>query len=337
MSFSYTQIDNPTGSGPFTFLPPYSDPEEVVVMGLNGREWAILPVDSVVDQTVFLTKIADGLKAIRISNNASKVNNAITNGSDGNILDETSYLHDALRIKVADTSDKTGTYPLTPEAITIAGLRKAVLSPDIAVGQKSDKYSNLVDGTEIGQLAYCNQAEGTQWLPSDLGGTHYPAGWYLWNGSEWVSDRNNIAQQLQLNITSLSTKSELGHTHTKSNITDFSDADYAVFAQGVLADTSLQPNDNVSELINNANYVNKTEAFTKNFGAFFNELTYTDGALTKIETYTNSNKTTKTFTKTLTYTDGNLTAISILNEANSTTIVKNLTYDNSGNLVNVYQ
>jgi len=335
MSFSYTQIDKPSGSGPFTFLVPYNAPEDVVVMGFNGREWGILPVASVADQTVFLSKNADGLIAIRISNNAKKVGSAITNGSDGNILDETSYLHDGLRIKVADTSDKTGSYPLTPEAITIAGIRKAVLSPDVAVGQKSDTYSNLTDGTEVGQLAYCNQSEGTQWLPNTVGGTYYPAGWYLWNGTSWVSDRNNIVNQLQMNITSLGNKTELGHTHAKSDITDFDENDYAVFEQGVLADTSLQPNDNVSELTNDANYVTETEAFTGDFGDYFNELTYTDGVVTKIETYDSPAKTTKKFTKTLSYTNGYLTQISNLNEATSASITKTLTYNASNILVSI--
>jgi hypothetical protein len=150
-----------------------------------------------------------------------------------------------------------------------------------------------------------------------------------------VSDRNNIVNQLQMNITSLGNKTELGHTHAKSDITDFDENDYAVFEQGVLADTSLQPNDNVSELTNDANYVTETEAFTGDFGDYFNELTYTDGVVTKIETYDSPAKTTKKFTKTLSYTNGYLTQISNLNEATSASITKTLTYNASNILVSI--
>lgn len=49
----------------------------------------------------------------------------------------------------------------------------------------------------------------------------------------------------------------------KSDITDFSDADYATAAQGVLADSALQNGDNVSELINDAGYLTSlSEGFT---------------------------------------------------------------------------
>ena len=44
-------------------------------------------------------------------------------------------------------------------------------------------------------------------------------------------------------------------TLVKTDITDFSDADYATAAQGLLADTALQPSDNISELNNDAGYI----------------------------------------------------------------------------------
>jgi hypothetical protein len=63
-------------------------------------------------------------------------------------------------------------------------------------------YTNLsaVGGTAIGELAYVVNSEGTAWLPGTLGGSYYPAGIYVWDGANWVSDRNSIAQQLQINI-----------------------------------------------------------------------------------------------------------------------------------------
>ena len=124
MSFSYTQVDNPTGTGPFSFKPSYSSASDIMVMGYNGKHWSPLAVASVSDQTVTLSAATDGLRAIRISNNASKVNAAITNGNDGNLLDENSHLHDNLEIHLEDPTDRTGNSPMSPESITIGGLKK---------------------------------------------------------------------------------------------------------------------------------------------------------------------------------------------------------------------
>ena len=53
-------------------------------------------------------------------------------------------------------------------------------------------------GMVSGDLAYVEESEGTQWLPGSGGGTYYPAGLYLYNGTNWVSDRNAIALQFNL-------------------------------------------------------------------------------------------------------------------------------------------
>ena len=66
--------------------------------------------------------------------------------------------------------------------------------------QVSDTFTTLINGTNIGDLAYINNSEGTRWLPGTLLGTYYPSGWYRWNGTNWVSDRNAIAEQLQILI-----------------------------------------------------------------------------------------------------------------------------------------
>ena len=51
-----------------------------------------------------------------------------------------------------------------------------------------------------GTIAYAFNSEGTAWLPGTLGGSYYPKGIYVSDGTNWVSDRNAIAQQLQINI-----------------------------------------------------------------------------------------------------------------------------------------
>jgi hypothetical protein len=170
MSFSYTQIDNPTGTGPFTFNPSYSDASELVVMGYTGKHWSPLSVASVDAQTVTLSAATDALQAIRISNNASKVNAAITNGSDGNMLDEDSHLHDALQIHLEDPTDRTGNSPMTPEGITIGGLKNHIGREAKGgyefTGGFSDRLSGQAGANDLGEYVQYTQAmsDAGQWM-----------------------------------------------------------------------------------------------------------------------------------------------------------------------------
>lgn len=50
-----------------------------------------------------------------------------------------------------------------------------------------------------------------------------------------------------------------GVTLVKADITDFSDADYATAAQGLTADSAIQPGDDVSDLVNDAGYITLAE------------------------------------------------------------------------------
>jgi hypothetical protein len=208
-------------------------------------------------------------------------------------------------------------------------------SGSVAVGQRAANYDSLIDGTVIGELAYCNLPQGTQWLPGTVGGSYYPSGWYLWDGSVWTSDRDNIVNQLQLNVNGLGGKSDVGHTHSKSDITDFSDSDYATEEQGVLASASIQPNDNVSELVNDAGYIDLTSLGIDGLNNYYSESGYVNGRLSKIETYTNANKTNKLFTKRFIYSNGFLTSITLLNIATNVTETKVFNYSDRGNLINI--
>ena len=68
-----------------------------------------------------------------------------------------------------------------------------------------------------------------------------------------TSDLNKpISSATQL---ALNSKSDIGHSHTKADITDFNDADYATAAQGLLADSALQNGDNISELNNDEGFI----------------------------------------------------------------------------------
>lgn len=65
------------------------------------------------------------------------------------------------------------------------------------IEQISSDFSSLRDGIKDGGLAYVENAEGTQWLPYTLGGTYYPKGWYVWDGTEWISSKSNVAETLE--------------------------------------------------------------------------------------------------------------------------------------------
>jgi hypothetical protein len=60
---------------------------------------------------------------------------------------------------------------------------------------------------------------------------------------------------LQDTDTKLALKADVNHTHLKENITDFVEGDYATAAQGALADSALQPGNNISLLTNDAGYI----------------------------------------------------------------------------------
>lgn len=69
----------------------------------------------------------------------------------------------------------------------------------IKVEQNVNQFNDLVSGQEVGNLAYVSTSQGTKWLPGNLGGTYYSKGFYIWNGTDWVSDVDEIADQFYKN------------------------------------------------------------------------------------------------------------------------------------------
>jgi len=128
MSFSYTKIDSPAGSGPFAFAESYAATSDVVVFGYNGKVWSQLPVASVDLQTVTLSVSVDAYQTIRIATNGEKVRGLNTNGSQGNVVDgdSASPLDSTLEVHVEDPADRTGNSPLTAKTVTLGGLSKGV-------------------------------------------------------------------------------------------------------------------------------------------------------------------------------------------------------------------
>lgn len=87
------------------------------------------------------------------------------------------------------------------------------VGPNFNITQKVESFSEFIPGSAQGEIGYSENSQGTPWLPGNIGGTYYPSGWYVWNDSEWVSDRNAIANQLEDLILN---KADINEVYTKS-------------------------------------------------------------------------------------------------------------------------
>ena len=69
-------------------------------------------------------------------------------------------------------------------------------------------YSVLPDPTTVPyQIWIVQNSEGTQWLPGSLGGTYYPEGVYISDGTKWIYHKDNYqATQSEVNTGTIATK-----------------------------------------------------------------------------------------------------------------------------------
>ena len=79
------------------------------------------------------------------------------------------------------------------------------LGNGIVITQQVLQFSNLEDGENLGDLSYVEESQGVSWNPFS---TYKPAGWYVWDGTEWISDRNAITNQLEQNILNISSNDD---------------------------------------------------------------------------------------------------------------------------------
>jgi len=173
-----------------------------------------------------------------------------------------------------------------------------------------DTYADLPTPSDPDTIAFVVNSTGIKWLPGSLGGTYYPAGWYIYQNGVWTSIEAPVDEALQLvtehiadlnnphqvdktdvglsnvdntadldkpisdaTVAALLLKSDVSHNHVKSDIADFNELDYASAAQGLLANTSLQPGDNISELFNDEIYLQPSD----NVSALTNDSGYIEG------------------------------------------------------------
>lgn len=120
-------------------------------------------------------------------------------------------------------------------------------------------FSSLLAGKKEGALAFCEESEGTAWLPYTVGGTYYPKGWYQWDGVQWISSKSNIAQALDAGTGSTGSIIQGDNISLLNN-----DAGY------VTTDTNTQLTDQeVKDIISTEGYI------TTSFDGDYNSLTNT--------------------------------------------------------------
>lgn len=102
--------------------------------------------------------------------------------------------------RYSEWTDDTGT-PYTSLANLQTDLEEIffLANGTVPFAYTATNYTGLtaITGVPLGTLAYVYESQGTKWLPGTMGGTYYPDGIYVWNGSSWVSSRNAIAGELQ--------------------------------------------------------------------------------------------------------------------------------------------
>ena len=207
------------------------------------------------------------------------------------------------------------------------------------IQQIATAYSTLRAGDVEGSLSYVENSEGTSWLPYTVGGTYYPKGWYIWDGVQWVSSQSNVAVALDAaqNTGSLIQGDNISLLTNDSGFTSF-DGEYSSLSNTpTLFDGDYNTLSNKPALFDGDydSLSNSPELAAKGLSAFYSEFTYSGGNLTKIEYWNSASKTTKRYTQDLTYSAGSLSQTTLTNETTSTASTKTLSYDGSGNLINI--
>jgi hypothetical protein len=126
---------------------------------------------------------------------------------------------------------------------------------DISLLNNDSGYLTVVSNTNI----VTTSPEGCVLTSNGNGGTY----WNLQANTQWGTIEGTLSSQTDLQ-SALDGKANTVHTHVKADITDFDETDYASNAQGLLADSALQPGDNVSVLVNDAGYL--TSVLLDNLG-----------------------------------------------------------------------
>lgn len=124
-----------------------------------------------------------------------------------------------------------------------------------------DQFSDLssISNPTLFEFARVRFEEGTKWLSNYLGvGDYHGSGLYMWDGSDWVNDDeeiynelNNILIRLNTLVDSVTSGTGISIDNTDPNNPIIS-IDTAILN---VINTALQPGDNISELVNDSGYL----------------------------------------------------------------------------------
>jgi len=137
----------------------------------------------------------------------------------------------------------------------------------------ADDYSDLTTNVALtpvdGELAIVRNAQGTSWLPYNLGGTYYPKGSYIYDGANWIPQTDLITQQLEINIDDINGL----ETDVANHVGDLANPHAVTKTQVGLS--NVDNTSDVNKPISNAVQIalnskedsfTKNTAFNKNFG-----------------------------------------------------------------------
>lgn len=234
----------------------------VKIIGAQGQR---LQVDFALADSDINSATAIGVVTENINNNQEGFITTIGAvrgiNTTGSLQSETWVDGDVLYLSPTVEGGLTNIKPLTPAHMVVVGFVEYAHAVNGKIYVKVDNgyeieelHDVLITSLSDNELLQYNSAEG-YWENRTLAESGIqPLGNYLESGDN-VSELINDAGYL----TSAPVDSVAGKTGdvtlVKADITDFSDADYATAAQGLLANTSIQPSDNVSELVNDAGYI----------------------------------------------------------------------------------
>ena len=124
---------------------------------------------------------------------------------------------------------------------------------NVPITQSVDGFSLFVDGVNVGDIGYARNSEGIRWLPGTIGGTYYPSGFYVWDGTNWVSDRNAIVNQLEQNVINITSNDGdiLALQNSKANQTELDQEGFDRAAADQLL--SIGISDNTANLVSESN------------------------------------------------------------------------------------
>jgi hypothetical protein len=232
-----------------------STPQRLKI-GNGADDWNTLPYYSTSD-------LASVVGGVNITVDNSDPENPVINLDTLNASDV--GLGNVPNVDATDRSNHTGTQSVT----TINNFNAEVSSnPDVSANTAKRSYpiadENKLSGIEDNATADQTGAEIVLAIDSELGNTDWQDGGGVTDHSalnldDGTNPHGTTANDVGLgNVdntsdadkpvstatqTALDGKADSVHTHTKSDITDFNDGDYATAAQGATADSAIQPGD----------------------------------------------------------------------------------------------